>query len=533
LSYVDGYIDREKDVINIVERVGGERKFVQYPAKYTFYYPDPKGKYTSIFGEPLTKVVCNTSKQFSKEKKLYQHKKLYESDINPVFRCLEENYDQTDSPDLNLAFFDIEVAFDKELGFAPPEDPFNMVTAVGIHLNWIGKTICLVIKPDTLTEEQAADIVNKFPDTLLMESEAELLLTFLDLIDDVDVMSGWNSTGFDIPYMVNRIARVLGKDYTRRFCLWGLYPSKRKYEQYGKEYETYDLTGRQHLDYLELYRKYTYHEMHSYSLDAISEYELGEKKIAYSGTLDQLYNHDFYTFIDYNRQDVELLVKLDQKLQFIDLANVIAHDNRVLLPTVLGSVAQIDQAIVNEAHARGMIIPDRDRSASGSGDSVAGAYVAVPKKGMHEWIASIDLNSLYPSILRALNMSPETLVGQIRQTLTSNMLTEFESVPQAWDGKFAALEYELVMKKDREQILHVDFENGETIEATGAEIHQMIFHNSNPWMLTSNGTIFTTERKGVIPGLLERWYSERKSLQKKAKRFKALSDGIELPERLR
>lgn len=458
-------------------------------------------------------------------------------------------------------------------GFAPPEDPFNPITAIALHRNWLNETICLVMKPNTLTDEEAQSIVDRFPNTFLMESEEELLKAFLDLISDVDVLSGWNSTGFDIPYTVNRIIRLLGKEQTKKMCLWGLYPTSREYEKYGKTSQTYDLYGRQHLDYLDLYRKYTYHEMHSYSLDAISEYELNEKKIAYSGTLDQLYNKDFFKFIDYNRQDVELLVKLDKKLQFIDLANVIAHDNRVILPTTMGSVAQIDQAIVNEAHSRGMIVPDRNKSkfeqqekkktvsafveddeefdsdelisfsrnfvdpdtgtGSAENESVAGAYVAQPKVGIHEWLGSIDLNSLYPSILRALNMSPETLVGQIRLDLTTAMLAKFETVVKAWDGKFATPEYELVMNKDKSTILHLDLETGESYDLTGAEIYELIYNCGYPWMLTSNGTVFTTSSKGVIPGLLERWYKERKDLQKMAKQYKALKEGIEIPERLR
>ena len=555
MSYTDAYLD--KDIIRVVERKNGKRIFLEYPAVYTFYYPDNRGKYKSIFGENLTKVVCNGRKEFNKEKRIHSNKKLYESDVNPVFRCLEERYPDRHAPELNLGFFDLEVAFNKELGFAPPEDPFNPITAVALHLSWLQKTICLVIKPDTFSKEDAENIVNSFPDTFLMDTEEELLLTFLDLIDDVDVLSGWNSTGFDIPYIVNRIALILGKEYTRKMCLWQQYPKKREYEKYGKINETYDLIGRQHLDYLELYRKYTYHEMHSYSLDAISEYELDEKKIAYEGTLDQLYNRDFYTFIDYNRQDVELLVKLDRKLQFIDLANVIAHDNCVILPTTMGSVAQIDQAIINEAHARGMIVPDRvrdkpkfkakssdfddddlygyndrkvysefdeDEENASDSDTVAGAYVAQPKIGVHKWIGSIDLNSLYPSILRALNMSPETLIGQIRLELTSKMLAQFETVVKAWEGKFATPEYELVINKDTSTVLHLDMQNGESYELTGAQLHDLIFNRGYPWMLTSNGTIFTTEVKGVIPGLLERWYKERKDLQKKSKSFKGVDD---------
>lgn len=522
--YTDAFFDRKNDTIRVVERVNEERKFYQYPVKYTFFYKDDNGEFESIYDEPLKRVVCKSTKEFHREKKRLKNKELYESDINPVFRCLEEYYDNCNIPDLTIAYFDIEVDFDKEKGFASPEDPFNKVTSIAVHLSWLQKTICLAIKPDTLTKKEAEDISNKFSECYLMESEKELLQTFLELIDNADVLTGWNSTGFDIPYLVNRNTIVLGKEYNRKFCLWDQYPQKREYEQYGKINETFDLIGRQHLDYLDLYRKYTYHEMHSYSLDAISEYELGEKKVDYDGTLDQLYNQDFEKFISYNIQDVDLLVKLDEKLKFIELANLIAHDNGVLLQTTMGSVAQIDQAIIKEAHRYNKHIPDRKKSDSDT--TVAGAYVAYPKKGIHDWVASIDLNSLYPSIIRALNMSPETIVGQIRLELTSEMLSQYDTVSKAWEEKFATKEYDLVMQKDKSQVLKLDFVDGETFEATGAEIYDIIFNSNKPWMITSNGTIFTTEKIGVIPALLQRWYYERKQLQKKAKSFKAIKDGI-------
>jgi DNA polymerase elongation subunit (family B) len=517
MSYIDGFLDKERDVIHVVERVNGVRRYIEYPAKYTLYYPDSRGKYTSIFGDKLERVVCNSGKKFNTEKKIHGNKRLFESDINPVFRCLADNYMDAEAPDLNLCFFDIEVDFNKEKGFAPPEDPFNKVTAIALHLSWLKKTICLTIKPDTLTKEQAQAVCDKFDDTLLFDTEREMLETFLMLIDEADVLSGWNSEGFDIPYMVNRIQRVMSRSHTRQFCLWDKFPKEKKVTKYGKESQTYELQGRVHLDYLELYRKYTYHEMHSYSLDAIGEYELDERKVDYDGTLDQLYNYDYETFIAYNRQDVELLVKLDKKLQFIDLANVLAHANTVLLQTTMGAVAQTDQAIVNEAHSRGLIVPDKKRDGERPVPA-AGAYVATPVKGVHEWVGSIDLNSLYPSILRGCNMSTETIVGQIRQDLTNELLESFNmDVPRAWEGRFACPEYDLVMAKDREKLLTIDFENGECIDATGAEIYDLIFHSGQPWLLTANATIFTYERKGVVPGLLERWYAERKELQKKAK----------------
>ena len=523
--YVDALFDRERDIIHVAERVNGRREYREYPARYIFYYKDNRGKFESIFGDKLERVICSNNKSFQKEKKMYSGQRLFESDINPVFRILEDNYLGKEPPTLQTVFFDIEVDFNKDLGFAPPEDPFNAVTAVALHLSWIKKTICLVIKPKTLSTADAQTIVNRFDDTLLMNNEEELLDTFLNLIEDADVISGWNSEGFDIPYMVNRISRVLGKEHTRRFNLWSQYPKRREFERFGKVQETYDTLGRIHLDYMQLYRKYTYEERHSYSLDAIGEYELNERKTQYEGSLDQLYNNDFETFIAYNRQDVDLLVRLDKKLQFIDLANVIAHDNTVLIQTTMGAVAVTDQAIVNEAHQRGYIVPDKqhDKVQKGYPHAVtaAGAYVATPKRGYHQDIGSMDLNSLYPSILRSTNMSTETIVGQLRHSLTVPMLKSFNwEIAEAWEGKFACPEYELVINKDDQTLLIIDFENGEELQATGAEIYNIIFESGQPWVLTSNGTIVNQERKGIIPGLLERWYSERKELQKKAKEFK-------------
>ena len=521
MSYIDARWDREKDIIQVVERdpIKG-RVFQNYPAKYIFYYIDQKGKHRSIFGDPLTKVSCKNYKDFQKEQKIHSNQKLFESDINPVFRCLEENYLGKDPSKLNVAFFDIETAFDPERGYASTEDPFMPITAIAVHLQWLDTLVCLSVPPKTLTMEQAKEQVKDFPNTILFETEAEMLDSFLTLIEDVDVLSGWNSEGYDIPYTVNRVTKVLSKDDTRRFCLWDQMPKKRQYEKYGKESFTFDLSGRVHLDSLELYRKYTYEERHSFSLDSIGEYELGERKIPYEGTLDQLYNNDYRKFIEYNRQDCALLNKLDKKLKFIDLANTIAHDNTVLLPTIMGAVAVTEQAIINEAHHYGLIVPSRKRGDQ-ENTQAAGAYVAYPKKGLHDWVGSMDINSLYPSLFRALNMGPETIIGQVRQTLTDQYIQEQldkgKSFAAAWEGLFNSLEYDLVIKKDRATELYIDWENGKSDLMSGAEIYELIFESNRPWMLSANGTIFTYEIEGIIPGLLKRWYSERKDLQKKLK----------------
>ena len=517
MSYVDAQFDRDQDVIRVVERKEGKRNFTEYPVKYTFYYKDQRGKYKSIYGDPLNRIVARNTKQFRKELAINQNKDLFESDVNPIFQCLSENYLNVDAPKLNVAFFDIETDFDPERGFADPSDPFMPITAITVHLQWLDSLITLALPPKTLTMDQAKEQVKDFENTHLYEKEGDMLEAFLDLIKDADVLSGWNSEGYDIPYCVNRVKRVLSKDDTRRFCLWKQLPKKREFEKYGKKAETYDLIGRVHLDSLELYRKYTYEERHTYRLDAIGEMEIGEKKTVYEGTLDQLYNNDFRTFIEYNRQDVALLDKLDKKLKFIDLSNELAHANTVLLQTTMGAVAVTEQAIINEAHHRGLQVPNRPKRDE-ENTAAAGAYVAFPKKGVHKWIGSMDLNSLYPSVIRALNMDPATIVGQLRQDLTQafiddQMTLQKKSFAGAWEGKFGTLEYTAVMEQRKDVDITVDFESGESEILSAAEVYKLIYDSNQPWMLTANGTILTNEFDGVIPGLLKRWYQERKELQ--------------------
>ena len=532
MSYVDALFDRDSDIIRVVERRDSKRYYTEYPVKYTFYYKDQRGKYRSIYNDPLSRIVCKNTKDFRKEVAINRDKQLFESDINPIFQCLSENYLNQDAPKLNIAFFDIETDFDPERGFADPADPFMPITSISVYLQWLETMVCLAVPPKTLTMDQAKKELEGIDNVMLFEKEGDMIDTFLTLIEDADILSGWNSEGYDIPYTVNRTSRVLSKDDTRRFCLWGQLPKKREYEKYGKSAVTFDLIGRVHLDSLELYRKYTYEERHTYRLDAIGEIEVGENKVPYEGTLDQLYNNDFRKFIEYNIQDTALLDKLDKKLRFIDLSNELAHANTVLLQTTMGAVAVTEQAIVNEAHHRGMQVPNRPKRDDGENTAAAGAYVAFPKKGLHKWIGSMDLNSLYPSVIRALNMDPATIIGQIRPDISEARVHEDTTLKKksfagSWEGKFAVEEYDAVMEARKDVALTVDFENGNTEVVSGAELNKIIFDSNKPWMLSSNGTIFTTEHEGVIPGLLKRWYSERKELQAQLKKAKDAGNAIE------
>ena len=537
MSYVDAIHSRDEDRIYVVERdKDGKRQYKEYPTNYVLYYPDHKGKYRSIYGDPVNRFSTRKRQEFEKERRIHSGKKLFESDVPVIFRCLSENYLKADVPKLHTCFFDIEVDFDPEKGFSPTSDPFNPVTAISLYLDWQDTLVTLCIAPKHMSPETAQEICNEFENCMLFTNEKDMFDVFFQLIEDADVMTGWNSEGYDIPYMVNRVTRVMSKDDTRKFCLMGQLPKAREYERFGKSETTYDLVGRIHMDYLQLYKKYNYESRHSYKLDAIGEMEVGENKTQYEGTLDQLYNKDFKKFLEYNRQDTMLLVKIHNKLKFLELANQLAHENTVLLPTVMGSVAMIEMAIFNEAHERGVVVPDKKRKNENAEETTpaAGAFVATPKKGMHEYVGAVDINSLYPSVIRALNMAGETIIGQVRQTLTDKYMDDKgkqlaslkkrykegdDDVTGAilWENLFGVLEYCAIMNQDRGTMLTLDYEDGRSEEYSAAEIWKMIFDSNRPWMLSANGTIFTYEKEGIVPGLLSRWYSDRKVMQKKLK----------------
>lgn len=570
----------------------GKLHYRRFVPELGFYVEDPNGRNITAWGEPVREIRCRGLKELRKQIAICSGKRTYETDVSPELQFISKKYYNATPPPLNIAYFDIETDFEpykyhithkvkimhretkeeqvitvKDLlslpmvhrylvfdavekewvhakksrytepgrGFAPPEDPFMPITAITVVLDWEDIAITVAMPPKTLSLAEAKKMCyDKWGDNVILfenskEGEAEMLKTFLMSIQDADVLSGWNSEGFDIPYTVNRVLKLLGSSYAKEFCRGGFSPKQRMFEKFGKESQTYDLYGRSHIDYLSLYRNNTFEERASYSLDSIGEHELGERKIEYEGTLDQLYNYDFETFIDYSIQDVILISKLDEKLKFMDLLNGLARKTGVRLPDAMGSVKKSDQAILNEAkYIRGLIMRDKVRSRESV--QAAGAYVATPVKGLHKWVGSMDLNSLYPSIIRAMNMSPETIVGQIRQDKTEEMIAEGmrlkkKSFAECWEGRFACIEYDLVMDRRKDELLTIDWEDGRVDHLSADEVYKLVFETDNPLTLSANGTLFTTEREGIIPGVLTRWYAERVEMKAKAKQ--ASKDGDE------
>jgi DNA polymerase elongation subunit (family B) len=549
VSYIDAILDRKTDQIHIAERVDGERRLLVVPANHVFYHEDPNGIHRSIFGHPCKKIAMSSSHKFRTA--LADHRRrgrrIFESDINPVFRHLADKYMGAEVPSLNIGFFDIEADFHPEKGFAPTEDPFNAVTAISLYRSADQTLTSWVLCPPTVALDAAQAIAGQFANTYMFDDEATLLDAFLTGIEDVDLLSGWNSAGYDVPYLVNRVKRILSIDATRRFCLWGMLPSKRDYmDKFGRNLTTYDFVGRVHLDYIELYRKHNTQQRLSYALNAIGELEVGETKTPYEGTLDDLYKKDLFKFIEYNRQDVMLMVKIDQKNKFIELANQIAHANCVLLKTTMGSVALVEQAIINEMHAMGFVVPDRkprddddcdpeptndenddeevDQNITGEIKSVVGAYVAQPREGLRDHVGAVDIKSLYPNAICALNMSPETLVGQVRPDETMKLIEErVAKLPtthraEAWEGLFCTLEVQHMHAQEDIEVT-VDFIDQltdivTTRTMTGKQLHEYVFDPANHVCITANGTLFRTDVEGMIPALLIKWYAERKQLQK-------------------
>jgi DNA polymerase elongation subunit (family B) len=264
------------------------------------------------------------------------------------------------------------------------------------------------------------------------DNEAELLLKFLEIWEwlDLDVISGWNTEFFDIPYIVNRIARVLGEDYTRRLSPWGIITGK-EVEFKGKTSKTYEIAGINHLDYYKLYRKFTFSNHESYKLDAIAEAELGEKKLDYSehGSLENLWKNDYQKFIEYNIKDAFLVERLEDKLKFIEQVISMAYDAKVNYIDIMSTVRPWDVIIHNYLLDQKIVVPPMTKHHMPR--SLDGGFVKDPKIGLSNWVVSFDLTSLYPHLIMGYNISPDTFLGtsNARYKLLDDGTIELQNPP--------------------------------------------------------------------------------------------------------
>jgi len=374
-----------------------------------------------------------------------------------------------DINDLDIAIIDIEVG--SENGFPDPATASEPVTAIAIK---------------KLNKRFSVYGCGKFNNTrddvdyIECKDEYTLLKSFLTDWEKntPDIVSGWNVKFFDIPYLHNRMQKILGPDMTKKLSPWNSVVEREKIIK-GQKQIAYDIFGVSCLDYIELYRWYAPggKSQESYKLDHISSVELGTNKIDYSeyDSLHQLYKHNYQKFIEYNIRDVEIIVELEEKLKLIELAATLAYDTKTNFEDVFAQTRMWDALINSYLMDKKIIVPPKENRIKES--AFEGAYVKEPQVGKHDWVASFDLNSLYPHLLIQYNISPETIIEP------PNYTQEMRDII----SEGVTVEKMLYQKIDTSKL------NGVT--------------------LTPNGQFFTTERQGFLPKMMEEMYEDRKKFK--------------------
>lgn len=381
------------------------------------YRKDPNGKYTSLYGDKLTKITGFDERDVD----------LFESDIQPELRVLLDAYPDSDDPSTGhrVLVFDIEV--DAAGGFPDVSTGDKKITAIAIYDQTTDHYFQYVLDPDKkipATEHGNVTVVS-------FVVEENLLEAFVNKWKEINptIVTGWNSNFFDVPYVYNRIKAVLGKQ-----TAYSLSPINIAYQ--NKFNKKMIIAGVNCLDYLDLYKKFLGVMKPSYALGAVAKDEgLKTQKLTYKGSLNDLYKSDLARYVEYNLADVKVVVELDKKYDFIHLAQAVCHKGHVPYEWFQMSSRWIDGAILMYLHRNGKIAPNKpiggreeyEEMERAGEDGFVGAYVKEPVPGLYDWIGSADIRSLYPSVIMSLNISPETKISKIdgwdfREFIRGNML---------------------------------------------------------------------------------------------------------------
>ena len=372
---------------------------------------------------------------------------------------------------VSVAIIDIEVG--SENGFPDPYLANEPITAIALtFLN--GHTYVF----------GCGDFNNDNPNSvtyLKCKDEYTLCNKFIELWYKMypDVITGWNTKFFDIPYLVNRFRKILGEDKTKMLSPWN-YISERKTNINGRLLIAYSFVGIESLDYIELYKWYAPggKSQESYRLDNIAQVELGEGKISYDEyeNLHQLYRLNYQKFIEYNIKDVALIIKLEDKLKLIELALTLAYDTKCNYEDVFAQTRMWDSLTYSYLLGKGIIVPPKETQEKDS--AFEGAYVKEPQVGLHNWVASFDLNSLYPHLMMQYNISPETLIEP------ENYTDEMRGV--------------LSQGVTVDKMLMKQIDTSRLVDVT----------------ITPNGQFFRTDIQGFLPKMMVEMYDDRKKFKK-------------------
>lgn len=472
--YKNIYYQRERNLIHLWDSHLGYRTF---PYTRYAYEKAERGEARSIYGDRLTKI--------------YKFKgddpDLFESDVPETTRVLVDTYTDSDIPSDSIVTMTFDIEVEMESGLPDTEKAENELTAIGLHDNITNQYWVLIMDKKGKMIERKTDKAIILP----FRDERDMCTKFLELYEGItpDILTGWNIDNFDIPYLFNRMKRILGESQAKRLSPIG----QAFYSPYRQRWF---FAGVSCLDYLSLYKKFNYNELPNYRLDTIGTIELGKGKIEYKGSLDDLFNEDVEKFIEYNLVDVEIVVELDKKLQFIDLCRGICHAGHVPYEDFVYSSKYLEGALLCFLKRKGLVAPNKpsDRKEmmqalkDNEQEKFIGAYVKDPIVGKYDWVYDLDLTSLYPSIIMTINISPETKVAKIAD----------------WD-------VQKYMKKE------VDYyQMGE--DRISRDNLEKYIKEAN-LTISSNGVLYRKDKMGCIPEILDIWFNERVEFRKLEKKY--------------
>lgn len=450
---------------------GGRRKRVQFADpdfKPTLFVKSNKpSEWKTLDGiavEPFESGSIMECREFIDQYKDVGGFQVY-GNTDYVAQYIGKNFENLDYnfSDLKLAFLDIET--ECENGFPDPNRAEEKVIVITLYCDGFYHTFVLgkAVAPQKNVKVYEYD------------NEQEMLHAFVEFwrSEDYDIVTGWNTSLFDIPYLINRIGNTMGEEVVRRLSPWNNIKTK-NISMKGKQYEVFDIVGIASIDYLDLYRKFTFVNQESYKLDNIAQVELGERKASYVeyDKMSDFYKQDFQAFVEYNIKDVHLVQRLEEKLKLMELAASVAYSAKVNLSDVFSQTRTWDSIIYHHLNSRKIAIPPKKESEPTT-EQFAGAYVKEPILGMHKWVVSYDLDSLYPHLIMQYGISPETKVKT--------------------EPKIAITVDDLLQKK------------------TGA----LAAAHAKGYATAANGVSFVRDIRGFLPELMDTMYQERKLFKEK------------------
>jgi DNA polymerase elongation subunit (family B) len=444
---------------------------------------ESEATHMGLNGEPLKK----TSNWSIENPKLHFH------DMTPYQKFLVEKYGVDDEPSKThrIMFFDIET----EMGDALTEEYIKLSPKKVTSIAWYDKQAdwWSILVLDAKNELKHTKARNK--EIIPVHTEEELLLKFIEKFREIDpdILVGWNSDYFDIPYLYYRICNTLGEEIARYLSPIGIVR-----ETPWSVNQYIQIAGVESLDYMRLHKKYSWADEPSFKLDAIGEKYAGINKIEYEGNLDKLFETDINKFIQYNFRDVEILKALDEKLEYIALTKNLSHKGKHNYSEVYANTKTQDGAISAYLLSQGIVPPAKDRNPL-SKKNYAGGYLFCPKAGIYNYMFDEDLTSLYPSIIMTVNIGKETMVGRIIDADDRNNRLGLN---------------DLKTKNPKEELI---IENSKR-KKTKITVEELIkFIEKNKWSISANGVFFRTDRESVLSTILKKWFDERVLYKNKMK----------------